>query len=155
MEQRDNKMSSSAILNWVEKELSENRTDTIHDFLAFLAEQMIEMNRGKNEEIKGFVKWMEREIGAEIDSLANKTAIKEYHKYDFNELLEVLKKNRNKISADLSSRKTQEIFESHFNESISKLNPLIAKIEKTDELIDEIVYKIYELTEDEKKIVRS
>ena len=43
----------------------------------------------KNEEIKGFLKWFEREIGAEIDSLANKTTIKEYHEHDFNQLLEV------------------------------------------------------------------
>jgi low affinity Fe/Cu permease len=39
---------------------------------------MIEMNKAKNEEIKGFLKWLEREIGTEIDTLANKTAIKEY-----------------------------------------------------------------------------
>ncbi|MBI3585453.1 MAG: hypothetical protein HY096_16075 [Nitrospinae bacterium] len=147
-------MNFKGILQWTEKELSENRTDTIHDFLAFLAEQMIEMNRKKIEEIKGFVKWMEREIGTEIDSLANKTAIKEYHECDFNELLEVLKKNRNKISADLSSRKTQEDFERHFNESVSKLNPLKDEIEATDELIDEIVYKLYKLTEDEIKIIK-
>lgn len=35
---------------------------------------MIEMNK-KNEEIKGFLKWFERDIGSEIDSLANKTAV--------------------------------------------------------------------------------
>lgn len=33
------------------------------------------MNKKKNEEIKGFLKWFEREIGSEIDSLANKTAV--------------------------------------------------------------------------------
>ena len=38
---------------------------------------MIEMNKDKNKEIKGFLKWFEREIGAEIDTLTNKTAIKE------------------------------------------------------------------------------
>lgn len=76
-------MDSKEILQWVEKELSENRTDTIHDILAFLAEQMIEFNKTKNEEMKGFLKWLEREIGAEIDALTNKTAIKEYHEHNF------------------------------------------------------------------------
>ncbi|HHT9106826.1 MAG TPA: hypothetical protein ACFYD7_13295 [Candidatus Wujingus californicus] len=33
---------------------------------------------------------LEREIGAEIDTLTNKTAIKEYHEHDFNQHLEVL-----------------------------------------------------------------
>ncbi|MDN3514438.1 MAG: hypothetical protein NG747_08565 [Candidatus Brocadia sp.] len=49
-------------------------------------------------EIKGFLKWLEREIGAEIDSFANKTASKECHEHDFNQLPKILKKNRNKIS---------------------------------------------------------
>lgn len=52
-----------------------------------------------------FLKWPEREIGTEIDTLANKTAIKEYHEHDFNQLLDVLEKNRNKISIDPSDRK--------------------------------------------------
>jgi hypothetical protein len=60
-------MNAVSILNWVEKELFENRTDTIHDLLAYLAEQMIEMNKAGNEEIKGFLKWLEREIGIAVD----------------------------------------------------------------------------------------
>jgi len=84
------------LFRWVDNELALNRADTFHDFLSYLAEQMIEMNKKKTEETKGFLKWFEREIGAEIDSLANKTAVKEYHEHDFNQLIEVLKKNRNK-----------------------------------------------------------
>ena len=45
---------------------------------------MIEMNKKKNKGIKGFTKWLEREFGAEIDSLINKTATGEYHEHDFN-----------------------------------------------------------------------
>ena len=115
---------------------------------------MIEMNKKKNEETKGFLKWFEREISAEIDSLANKTAIKEYHEHDFNQLLEVLKKNRNKISIDPSDRKTQELLENQFAKSISILEPLKARIKATDELIDEIVYRLYGLTEEEIKVVK-
>ena len=126
----------------------------IHDLLAYLAKQMIEMKRKKNEEIKGFLKWFEREIGAEIVSLANKTAIKEYHETDFNHLLEVLKKNRNKISINLSVRKTQELLENQFAKSMSILDPLKTKIKATDELIDEIVYRLYGLTEEEIKIIK-
>ncbi|HHT9116868.1 MAG TPA: Eco57I restriction-modification methylase domain-containing protein, partial [Candidatus Wunengus californicus] len=130
------------------------KSDVVHDLLAYLAEQMIEMNKKKNEETKGFLKWFEREISAEIDSLANKTAIKEYHEHDFNQLLEVLKKNRNKVSVDSSDRKTQELLENQFTKSMSILEPLKARIKAIDELIDEIVYKLYGLTEDEIKIVK-
>jgi len=148
-------MGLANILKWVDTELSNGRNDTVHDLLAFLSERMIEMNKEKNEESKGFLKWLEREIGADIENLANKTAIKEYHDHDFIGLLEVLKKNKSKLSVDLSSRKNQELFVEHFNESISKLEPLKARIKATDDLIDEIVYRLYGLAEDEINIVKS
>ncbi|MFZ3138318.1 MAG: hypothetical protein WA126_13115 [Thermodesulfovibrionales bacterium] len=141
------------ILNWVDKELAENRNDTIHDFLAYLAEQMIETNKKKNDEMKGFLKWLEREIGAVIEDLSNKTAIKEYHDHSFVHLLEVFKKNKKKITIDPSDRKLQETFEKHFQESIAVLNPLKENIKATDNLIDRIVYMIYGLTDEEVDIV--
>lgn len=58
---------------------------------------MIEMNKKKTEEIEGYQKWLEHEIGVEVDSLTNKTVLKEYHEHDFNQPLEVIKRNRNKI----------------------------------------------------------
>ncbi|HBO83785.1 MAG TPA: hypothetical protein DD641_02140, partial [Deltaproteobacteria bacterium] len=97
--------------------------------------------------------WLEREIGAEVENLANKTAIKEYHEHDFDHVLEVLKKNKNKISVDPSSRKTQELLEKHFTKSMLVLEPLKEKIKNTDNLIDQIVYKLYGLTEEDIEIV--
>jgi hypothetical protein len=146
-------MTSHNILMWVDNELAANRNDTVHDFLAYLAEQMIAMNKAKNEESKGFLKWLEREIGPEIDALKNKTAIKEYYEHNFDYLLEVLKKNKNKLSIDPSNRKIQEALERHFSDSIFKLLPLKNKISATDSLIDQIVYKLYRLTDDEIAIV--
>jgi len=146
-------MTFQEILKWVDCELAENRSDTVHDFLAYLAEQMIELNKAKNKETKGFLKWLEREIGTEIENLTNKTAIKEYHEYDFNHLLDVLKKNKNKLSIDPSDRKTQELLEKHFAKSIVVLEPLKEKIKTTDNLIDQIVYKLYGLTDEEIAIV--
>ena len=142
-------MSFRGILEWVENELKENRSDTVHDFLAYLAEQMIEMNKAKNGEIKGFLKWLKREIGTEIDTLSNKTAIKEYHEHDFDSLLNVLKKNKNRLSVDLSGRKTQELLEKNFVKSMAILEPVKANIQATDNLIDQIIYKLYGLTDEE------
>ena len=85
------------LLSFIETELTANRTDTVHDALAFLAEQMIEMNKAKNEEIKDFLKWLGREIHAEIEDLANKTAIKEYHEHSFEHLLDVLKRTKRRF----------------------------------------------------------
>jgi Alw26I/Eco31I/Esp3I family type II restriction m6 adenine DNA methyltransferase len=141
------------ISEWADSELDSGRNDTIHDFLAFLAEQMIELNNVKNEEVRGFLKWLEREIGAEIDALTNKTAIKEYHEHGFDHLLEVLKKNRNMISINPSDRRKQELLEKHFTKSMLVLAPLKEKIKTTDNLIDQIVYKLYGLTDEEIGVV--
>lgn len=147
-------MNVGDILRWVESELSENRNDTIHDLLAYLAAQMIEMNKAKNQEIKGFLKWLEREIGVAVEELTNKTAIKEYHTHNFDQFLELLKKNKKRLSIDPSDRKKQELLEQQFNKSISVLGPLKARIDATDELIDEIVFRLYGLTKEEIGIVK-
>lgn len=146
-------MSFQETIRWVEEELRAGRNDTVHDFLAYLAEQMIELNRQKNKEIRGFLKWLEREIGTDIDGLTNKTTIKGYHDHDSNHLLDILKKNKNKLSINPSTRKFQEPLEKHFNESVSLLGPLREKIRATDNLIDRIVFELYGLTPEEIELV--
>ncbi len=143
------------MISFVEAELSANRSDVVHDILAFLADQMIEMNKKKNGEIKGFLKWLEREIHADVEALTNKTIIKEYHEHTFERLLDVLRQNKKKISIDPSDRKKQELLEKYFAESVTRLNPLKAQIKATDNLIDQIVYRLYGLTEEEINTVGS
>ncbi len=49
-----------------------------YDLLAHLAERMIEMNKKKNAEIKGFLRWLEGEIEIFAGALAkNKKKLKE------------------------------------------------------------------------------
>ncbi len=130
-------------------------SDVVHDLLAYLAERMIEMNKEKNAEIKGFLRWFEGEIGAPVEELTNKTAIKEYYEAGFDMLAGVLAKNKKKLKDgyDPTRREPKEKLLAEFNASVGKLAPLLKRIEATDELIDQIVYKLYGLTSDEIKIV--
>lgn len=114
---------------------------------------MIDMSKKKNEEVKGFLKWLEREIKTDIENLKNKTVLKEFHNYDFDKFLNILKEKPKNITLNLSERETHERLEKHFDKSISILTPIKTKIKVTDTLIDEIVYMLYGLTEDEIKIV--
>ena len=43
----------------------QEKSDVVHDLLAFLAERMLEMNKQKQQEIKGFLGWLESFIGRE------------------------------------------------------------------------------------------
>ena len=84
----------------------------------------------------------------------SKTLIKEYRERDFNQLLELHKKNRNKVSINLSDRKTQELLENQFTKSLLILEPLKAGIKAADELRDEIVYRLFGLADKEIKLVK-
>jgi hypothetical protein len=147
--------NNTDVLAFIDQEFAEipEGADVVHDFLAFLAEQMIEMNKQKQTEVKGFITWMERTIGAPVDDLSNKTKVKIYHEYDFETLLAVLKQNRRKLTLNPDTRTVQDAIEREYNESIAKLSPLKAKIAATDRLIDLIVYRLYGLTEEEIAIV--
>lgn len=111
------------------------------------------MNKAKGEEIRHFLHWLGREIGKEIDSLQNKTAIQSYFDLSYDQLLGILKKNRRFMQVDASSRSFQESLERGFNCSLAKLKPLLARIQQTDELIDKVVYQLYDLTDEEITIV--
>lgn len=129
-------------------------SDVIHDLLAHLAEKMIRYNKEKNEEVKSFLGWLERELGAKIDALSGKTIIKDYHQYEMDKLIDVLKKNKKHLQIEPFRREFQDKLIAEFNQSLKKLNPLKQKIQLTDTLIDQIVYKLYGLTEEEIRIVK-
>ena len=82
-----------------------------------------------------------------------KTKLQSYYEHDYESLLAVLKKNRKKLAIDPSRREPAEALRAEFEGSMKKLLPLRERIEKTDRLIDAVVYKLYGLTEEEIGIV--
>ena len=149
------KGSTDCVLGFVKHHLAANpeRSDIVHDLLGFLAAQMLEMNKAKGEEIRGFLHWLEQEIGVEIEALKNKTAIRGYFDLSLEELLEILKKNRGFIAADLSNRSFQESLRRELTASCAKINPLLTRIQSNDALIDRVVYQLYGLTDEEIAVV--
>ena len=145
------------------------QSDVVHDILAFLAEQMIELNKEKQKEIKGFLAWLEAQLKIKpdkkgntgIEALTNKTKIKNYlgdyqkgeDHLSFEELWQILEKNKNKIGTNLKSRDLFDAIKAEYKKSLSTLLPIKEKLRRTDWLIDQIVYKLYGLTEEEIEIV--
>jgi hypothetical protein len=129
------------------------RSDVVHDLLAHLAEEMIRMNRKKQEEIRGFLAWLAEFCGARIDDLSNKTKVSAYYEIEFSELLSILKKNKRKLACDPGRRAFSEDLRREYSASMEKLSPLLLRIEKVDRLIDAVVYRLYGLTEAEVAIV--
>ena len=131
----------------------QEKSDVVHDLLAFLAERMLEMNKEKQKEIKGFLGWLEGFIGAQVEDLRPKTKLQSYYEHDYESFLAVLKKNSKKLQIDPARREPGEALRAEFQGSFGKLAPLRERIRQTDELIDAVVYRLYGLTEEEITIV--
>jgi len=84
----------------------------------------------------------------EIERITKK--LQNWHKIEFKEFLKELKKAKVKLSLSDEAEWMQ-----YFNEQKQKAQSLKAEINKTDKEIDQMVYELYGLTEEEIKIVES
>ena len=65
----------------------------------------------------------------------------------------MLESNQRRIDkVDITRREPQEKIKKELEDSLSELNPLLSLIQTTDNLIDQIAYKLYGLMEGEIKI---
>lgn len=144
------------------------QSDVVHDLLAFLAEEMIRLNQEKQKEIKTFLSWLEAELEIQpdkkgntgIEALSGKTKLKNYlgdyqkgeSELPFEEFWKILKKNKNRIGRPLSHEFMAQLREA-YERSIAKLHLIKERLRLTDALIDQIVYRLYGLTEEEIQIV--
>ena len=144
------------------------QSDVVHDILAFLAEQMIELNKEKQARIKEFLEWLELDLKIKpdrkgntgIEALTGKTKLKNYlgdyqkgeEALSFDEFWVILRKNRNRIERNLSPLFMQEVKQA-YNDSLEHLLPIKEKLHLTDGLIDQIVYRLYGLTKKEIQVV--
>lgn len=157
------------ILAFVEQHLQAERSDVVHDLLAFLAEEMLCLNREKREEQQRFLAAMVKLLkirpdkdGKEgIDALAmGKQRIVEYPgeyqkdkpELKLEELVELLYKNKARLGVT-SREAIESILQKPYAESLDVVRPLVRQLQYTDMLIDQVVYKLYGLTSEEIDIV--
>ena len=106
---------------------------------------ILDLNKNLDDEIYSFQKWLKRTF--EIDQLSKK--LETYYELDFEEFLQEVKKKK----VDITQRKTQDLLEKEFNESLEIIGPLHREIKETDDKINQLVYELYELTEEEINII--
>jgi len=144
------------------------QADVVHDLLAFLAEQMIALNKQRQKKMKAFLQWLEAELeiapdakGHEgIEALTGKTRLKDYlgnyqkgeDALSFDNLWEILRKNKRRIGRSLSPAFMEEVHAA-YEHSLAGLLPIKETLRLTDSLIDQIVYRLYGLTKEEVKII--
>ena len=156
----------TCVLEFVAHHLELNESDVVHDLLAFLAEQMIELNKQKQAETKRFLGWLERRLKiqpkdglAGIDSLTGKTILQGYlgdyqkgeKETSWADFFYRLHQNRGRLGVSLEQVKGE--IEAEYEKSLAVLLPIKRQLAATDALIDQVVYKLYGLTDEEIAIV--
>lgn len=148
-----------ASLNFVSEQLSAKpeRADVVHDLLAFLAKQMMDLNEHQCTAARQFLTDLKDFHGIDARTLNPKTKLDEFWKLDTGEVFAHLNKNRKALAAakvNLNEAAENKI-RSRFEQSKSAILPMEAQIKFTDELIDQIVYRLYGLTPEEIKLIQS
>ncbi len=132
------------------------QSDVVHDLLAFLAEEMTRLHTEKQMEVKSFLTWLEDYLGLPLEHLRNKTRIKDYWNPDalWEGFRDALMQNKRRITkVKLPGYQAEQPIREGFEASRSRLQRILERIQGADWLIDQIVYKLYGLTEKEIAIV--
>ena len=69
------------------------------------------------------------------------------------DLLEILRKNKNRLGVSLSDTGLVGRIRKMYEESLQRVLPMKERLGKTDALIDAVVYRLYGLTEEEIRVV--
>ena len=69
------------------------------------------------------------------------------------ELLEILRKNKSRLGVSLSDAGLVDRIKKMYEEGLQRVLPIKERLARTDALIDQVVYRLYGLTEEEIRVV--
>lgn len=143
--------------------------DVLHDSLGYLAEEMTELHKTRRQEVKRFLGWVQAALrlrqskdgDASLEALAGKTVLMDYLgnyqkaevEQPFEAILEVLRKNAKRLGVSLNDSRLIGRLREEYEKSLAVLLPIKRRLAATDWLIDQLVYRLYGLTEEEIRIV--
>ncbi|MDD3753835.1 MAG: TaqI-like C-terminal specificity domain-containing protein [Methanobacterium sp.] len=109
------------------------------------ADLILKLNKELQKESYGFQNWIIKEYN--VKNLSKK--LDKYYELSEDEFIDEMRKKK----VDTKSRKNREYLEQEFRESLAIINPLLQEIKETDDEIDQMVYELYGLTEEEIQII--
>jgi hypothetical protein len=145
------------------------QSDVVHDLLAFLAGEMLRLNKEKRAVQQEFLDWLIAALKVQPDK-AGKTGLEaltgkarlanfpgDYQKGEEAlspaDLLDIIQKNKARLGVRLGESGLSEQIEARYQAALARALPLKAALARTDALIDRIVYKLYGLSEEEIGVV--
>ncbi len=116
----------------------------IDEILSSLADTMISINKQLHEKRSRFL----RRLSENLEGVKITTALQTFDQMDFVGFVAELKKQKIRISLS-----QQDEWEEYFNKNVSECQQLSAQIAQTDSEIDQRVFDLYGLTQEEREIV--
>ena len=113
--------------------------------IVFYVDSIINSKKEFFSATNAFKTWLKLEL--EIDKLSKK--LENYHDLNFEEFLKEIKKKKS-----IKPNKIQEYSEV-FNDSLEKIGDLQRQIKETDRKINQLVYELYDLTDEEIRIIEN
>jgi hypothetical protein len=115
---------------------------------------MTEMNKDNRKIANEFLSWLENEfIKGSIEKFKNKTTLENFYDYPIQSIIDTLKLNNLLPKLIRPNDPRYLMLTTTFEKAMSKLTPLEQRLKITDDLIDQIIYKLYGLSNEEIKII--
>ena len=130
------------------KDYQVEKNDVLHDYLSNLAEQMISLNKEKQSSSEKFFEWMANNNIKSRSEMKPSTYLNEFWNLELKEFNSYLAKNKVVLP-----KITRDYLEEEFLSSKKNLLLLSSKIKNMDWLIDQVVYALYGLTDEEIAVV--
>ena len=137
------KISLDDLSNFPIPTITEKNKDVVKE-MESLADTMLSLNSQIQDKRSRFL----RRLSDNLEGVKITTALQQFDQMDFKGLMAELKKQKIHIPV-----KDQDEWEDFFNERVAECRELSAQIKATDEEIDNKVFDLYGLTEEERKIV--
>jgi predicted house-cleaning noncanonical NTP pyrophosphatase (MazG superfamily) len=160
------------IMGFVKHHLAQQpeASDVVHDLLAYLAQEMLDLNKQKRALQKKFLEEYlvpvlrikpDKSGKSGLDVLTGKGKLQDYPgdyqkgeaALDPDELWDIIRKNRTRLDVNLAQPGFKERIQAKYQESLGEILPLKEQLKHTDMLIDQVVYALYGLSEEEIAVV--
>ena len=119
---------------------------TVPSIFSIKGEAMLSLNKDLFESTSKFIRTIKRKF--EIETFPNK--LQNWNKITYTDFINELLKLKIKLTLSEEAE-----WEEYFNSEKKRALDILAEIEKTDKEIDQMVYKLYELTEEDIRIIES
>jgi hypothetical protein len=129
------------------------RSDVVHDLLAFLAEEMMALNKQKQALVRKALDGVAAETGLPVEGWKLKTKVQKFWQEPDSEWVRAMRDRGNVKRFSASGPPVERAVVARLTEAGEALAPVLARIGATDALIDQVVYRLYGLSAEEVAVV--